>query len=459
MSAAARNVLVIVLLVVVPLLLGVLVVGPGTPSGRNTHSTTRVGHKVFALLLEELGYEVHRFERGVEAPPREEAVFIALEPGPAFLRDGGRFARGLLDYVSAGNGALLTLGPDSDRSAEIDDRDQLLGETAKRAIEAAREVERKAKERAEREKSAENAENTAPDRGIDRPILSMDTFDPADSWDIEQVARFLELRVSEHRLLQVKKDDELRLSGPLAEQLSGGPPVLKITRPRVFRFFGEQTPRILLELNGEPLLFEMSFGRGKLYVLSEPRLLQNGALARAAHAELAVRLVESLAAVNGKKVVYFEEQSHGGREAANIFELSWKTAAKWPLLQLVLVTLLWVAHVALRRRSVVPFEVPPRRSRHEVIDAMASLYLRSGDTPGAAARLAELSRRRIARALGAPQLAGDPAKLAIGAAQRTSRAPEEIGACLADQGVASTTSLVERAERLRLLRIELDEPK
>ena len=146
--AALFNALIVLLLIIVPLALGILVVGPGTPSGRNTRSATRVGHRVIAALYEELGYKVHRFERGLESPPREHAVLIALEPGPALLRDDGRYAHGLLDFVAEGNAALITLGPDTDHSAEIDDRDQLLGDTARRAIEAARGVEERARKRA-----------------------------------------------------------------------------------------------------------------------------------------------------------------------------------------------------------------------------------------------------------------------------------------------------------------------
>ncbi len=456
MSAAVRNTLVVVVLVVVPFLLGILVVGPGTTSGRNTRSTTRVGHKVLALLYEELGYEVRRFERGIEAPPREPAAFFALEPGPSFLREGGLFAQGLLEYVREGNGALLTLGPDSDRSAEIDDRDQLLGASAQRAIAAARSLERRAKERAEKDKQERKTEVGAEE---ERSLLTMPTSEPGDPWDVEHLSRFLGVRIGEHRLLNVDRNTEVKLSGELAEELEGAAPVLEITRPRVFRFFTEEHPKVLLSANGEPLLFEMSYGRGKLYVLSEPRLVQNGVVSRAIHAELAVRIAEKLTALNGKKVIYFEEQSHGAREAANVFELVLRTSAKWPLLQIVLATLLWVAYVAARRRTVVPFELTPRRSRHEVIDAMASLFLRSGDTEGAAARLGELSRRRIARALGAPRLAADPQALATAASLRGKQDPAEVRACLSEVDVGSTTKLVDRAERLRQLRTKLDDPR
>src|SRR5688572_2362254 len=102
MSAPIKNTIVVLVLVLVPLALGILVVGTGAPAGRNSSSPTRVGHKVFFLLLEQLGYRTALFERGLETPPRERAVLIAVEPGPALLRDGGRYAQGLLDWISQG---------------------------------------------------------------------------------------------------------------------------------------------------------------------------------------------------------------------------------------------------------------------------------------------------------------------------------------------------------------------
>jgi hypothetical protein len=198
-------------------------------------------------------------------------------------------------------------------------------------------------------------------------------------------------------------------------------------------------------------------GKGKLLLFSEPRLFQNGAIDRAAHARLAVRALERIAEHAGTKRVLFEEFSHGEREAGNVFELALGTRARWATLQVVLVGLAWVLFVAFRRRSIVPHEVPPRRSRHEVIDAMASLYLRSGDTVGAYVRLVALSRLRIARSLGLGAQSASAEDLARAVRLRKDeKRGEELRACLAEKDAVSSRALVEGARRLRAVRMDLD---
>ena len=100
----------VALFILAPLLLGVLFVGPTPPAGRTSRSATRVGHKALYELLGAYGFRVRRFERGVETPPAEPAVFVALEPGPSLFREGGQYARGLADWIARGHAALLTLG-------------------------------------------------------------------------------------------------------------------------------------------------------------------------------------------------------------------------------------------------------------------------------------------------------------------------------------------------------------
>jgi len=51
--------------------------------------------------------------------------------------------------------------------------------------------------------------------------------------------------------------------------------------------------------------------------------------------------------------VYFEEFSHGAREAGNIIELALGPRVRWTTLQILAVALAWVALVAFRRRSIV----------------------------------------------------------------------------------------------------------
>jgi uncharacterized protein DUF4350 len=474
----ARNTLIGAATFLVPIALGVLLVGPAPPSGRTSESPTRVGHKALHALAEALGYEVHRFERGLESLPEEPSILIAIEPGPSLLRDSGRYAGPLARWLERGHAALLTLGPDPDHGAEVDDRDQLFGDSAKKAIAYAKSVERNARERAKatdrgRKRAPASPRRPASDLEPGPDLEDSDTEDAPssrveawDSWDIRHLAAFIGAEVVDQRLIDLDLAKSATLSGALAEAI-GPSPAIHVTRPRTFRVLPAREdgaretrftrPEPLLLAGGDPILLELEIGRGKLLLLSEPRLLQNGAIARAAHARLAVRAIERLAAHAHTNKIYFEEFSHGAREANDVIALVLGPRARWPTLQILAVALVWVSFVAFRRRSIVPKEVPPRRSRHEVIDAMASLFFRAGDTEGAARRLIALSRRRIARILGVGAQAATTEELVRSAKLRAGdlRA-EELRACLGDDGVGSRRALVERARRLRALRVDLD---
>src|SRR5262249_8635862 len=127
-------------------------------------------------------------------------------------------------------------------------------------------------------------------------------------------------------------------------------------------------------------------------------------------------------------------------------------------IQIFAVGLAWMLCVAFRRRGIVPREVPRRRSRHEVIDAMASMYLRAGDVEGGWRKLAHLSRLRIARAIGIGASATSTERVAQAIAMRAGERPaEELRAVLARGQVGSRRTFVERAQRLRALRVGLDE--
>lgn len=448
MKRAVGNTIFILTIVLVPFLLGALIVGGKAPVGRNSRSSTRVGHKALYLVLEELGFRVRRFERGVETLPEEPAVLLAVEPGPALFRERGRFAGGLVSWIEKGNAALVTLGPDPDRAAELDDDTGELGTRAEQAIRLARDLRDQARARAE--KSAEPGEKERA--GVHE--TAGEALDPNESWGSVNLLSLVDLEALDETRLDVDLTTPVPLTGTLAASLEGTPE-LALTRPRVFvELRSPDRPyERLASAGGRPLLIELTLGEGRLLLLSEPRMLQNVALSRAAHARLAVRAVERLAAHTGTDRILFEEFSHGGREAASVVDLVFTTRARWVAMQLVFVLSIWLLFVVWRSRSVVPFEAAPRRSRDEVIDAMASLFLRANDTRGAAERLVELTRRRLQAAL--PP--GAESHLDSLVASRTGRAREEVQNLLDPGAVTSERALVQRAERLRALRAALDE--
>jgi hypothetical protein len=446
MRRAALNTILVLAIVLVPLLLGALIVGPSQPVGRNTRSATRVGHKALYLLLEQLRFDVRRFERGVETLPAGRSVLIALEPGPSLFREEGAYAKNLLSWVERGNTALVTLGPDSDRPAELDDDVGELGVRAKRAIELAESIRDRAQERAQEKVEPEIERNAA------QAAFEGAELDANESWDSAELTAFLRLPLLEDRL-QLSRSSTMSLSGPMLDRVADAS--LEITRPRVWHETEARDYQVLLAVDRHPLLIELSRGQGKLLVLTEPRLFQNAVISRAAHARLAVRTVEYLAQHAETKVVLFEEFSHGGREAGSMIEVAVATRARWPLMQILLLVLLAIAAVAWRNRSVVPFEAVPRRSRDEVIDAMASLFLRASDTRGAAARLVELTRRRLLTTV--PR--GAEKELVPLIASRLGRDTAEVEASLDPAAVASTKDLVARARALRALRVAADAQK
>ena len=417
---------IVLVVVLVPLLLGVVLVGPSAPLGRNSRSSTRVGHKGLFLLLERVGFQVRRFERGVETLPDRPGTLIALEPGPALFRERGRFAEGLLTWVKKGNAALITLGPDPDRAAELDDHGGWVGNELQGVV-----------TRAQNLRDDTRAERKAPTKptpiGMSPLSSSTNDLDPNDSWDEIHMTSFLGL---EGLLI-----DRLPSSSTVAVLITqsdlnvGHGAELWLTRPRVWAGFERlaRPPDVILSIGGRPVLLEMRIGEGCLLLMSEPRLFQNAALGRGSHGRIAVRAIERLTERVGATSVWFEEFSHGGREAKTVIDLALKTRARWVVLQLLLAVMAWILFRAFRNRSPIPFKPPPRRSRDEAIDAAASLLLRSGDIEGAARRLVELTRFSMVPA----DFDGDSSAL-----KRT--------------GVSTASDLVEHARALQKLRIEAD---
>lgn len=437
------------LLFVVPLLLGYLVVGPRTPVGRNGDSVTGIGHKAFRLLLEAQGWDVQRFGRGVEGlPALGSSAFVAVEPGPLLFREDGAHARPLLRFVEAGNGAVLTLGPDPDRSAESDDRAQVFGAEAGRAIRAARAVEEEA--RARQRAPTRTATAAAPTAGP-RPTARLDE---TDSWPASHLGSFLDLPLTEERLYTRTTTRGAELSGPLATHL-GPTPRLALTRPRVFGPITQTSSvSVLLWADQRPLVVGIRRGKGRVVVLAEPRLLHNGGIGRGPHARLAVALLQALELPTRARVVHLEEWSHGRADAQSIFALIVGTRLKWLLLQLALVGVVWIALVAPPRRRPVPQELPPRRAKHEAIEAVSTLQLRAGDLRGASEALITLSRRQLSRLIspGAP-LSHDALTSAL--AQRLGRSEAELRALL-DPAAPNLRAFVAKARALQALRTQAE---
>lgn len=441
-----RRILIILCITVLPLVLGLLVIGRQPPSGRTTRSTSRVGHKAGFLVLQRLGYDVRRFARGVESLPKSGGIFVALEPGPSLLRERGAFAGGLLAWVEAGNGALLTLGRDPDRLAEFDDREMILSETASRAVAFIEEKRAEAAENVPEERRQTTTTSAAPE------VKTSWADERGESWSSINLAEFLSLSLDDGRLGSATKARPLAFSGPLADRFPENAFVL-LTRPRIWTGSGVEAAGVktLLKLDGRPVLLEVARGQGRFLLLSEPRILQNMALASGSHAEVLVRSIESLVGEAPPPPIYFEEFSHGERDASNIFSVAFGTRAKWFTFQLLALGLFAALAFGAARRAPVPYETAARRSRNENIDAMAALFFRSGDLEGTARKMAEHTSFRVALAIG-----GGDGALDDKVAERLKMKPEEIHRLLEGEGVAADPEAVtDRARKLAQLRRSL----
>lgn len=410
-------------------LMGRLLSGTSPPVGRTSRSVTRVGHKAVYLLTQKLGYQVARFERGLESLAQlGPGVLVALEPGNLLFREHGRYAGGLTRWLEAGNAAIVTLGRDPDRAAERDDQAQAFGASGSRAVEQIRQVQ------AELQRGRTSTTSVS--------VARVARFDPDAAWGAGQLAGWLELSLDDGRL-PLAQGATVALSGPFSEVVGS----FSLTRPRTWRY-EKGTP--LLIADGQPLALELSVGRGRLYLVAEPRFFHNGAIGRAGHARFWALLLQRAAEHSGGKSVWFEEFSHGYRNNATILDLAFKTEARWLLFQISLIGLAWMWMVGSRRRSVVPLPVAPRRSKDETVEALASLALRGGDTAGAWARLSALTRSRLAASLGL--LEQQTNEELVRAVAQALGEPEASVRALLESPVANDRALVARADALLALR-------
>ncbi len=441
MSPSARRLALVLGLVFGPPLAGSLLFDRARPVGRTSHSATRVGHRAAFELLDRLGYRPRRFARAVARMP-EGGVWIALEPGPLLFRDEGRGASGLRAWIEAGGAALVTLGPDPDRDAELDDVLLRVDGVAGRALDAARGVERRARARAEARRDA--ADGDAPT--AERPAVSTSRAERVSaSWSPSALSAWLERPLPVGRYEALRPDTPCPLVGPLADGLPE--PALRLTRPRVFG--PAPGAEVLVRACGAPLIVEQRLGRGLLLLVAEPRIWANGRIGHGAHAALLVRAVERLAAHTGSDEVWFEELSHGGRELAGIWEVLTATPARWPFAQLLLAALVGALAIAGRHRSPVSSAATRRRARREGLEAAGALLASTGDHRGVHAALVRHTRARLARrwAPGQPEAA---ARSAI--ARRLDLDEDELEQRLDPVAPASAAERLARARTLAELR-------
>jgi hypothetical protein len=359
---ALRYGFVIAIFVFAPLVLGHLFYGISPTPPRSSFSTSTVGHKAFYRLLGDLGYKLERFSRPLEEGSLESGVFVALEPGKLLFRKKGRYARVLKNWIAQGNSALITLGPETDTAAENDDREQRVAAWVKRAKETMVDLRGEHKE-APRFLKEEDKPSLRPN---ERPNTA--SRDSAGTSPDENLFAWLSASVTVGRLRNQKPDKPRALATKLSLDEK---PRSELTRSRVFE---KESQSALVLVDGRALVLEFRVGKGIVYLLAEPRVLQNQKIGKASHALLGVRLVEALSKHSKNTRIYFEEFSHGQTEARTLGALILHGHSPWLLGQLLLFALLWVWFRAARRRAPAEQTSASVRSRLQMLEGLARLY-------------------------------------------------------------------------------------
>lgn len=412
------------------------------PSGNLTHDASsygvgRDGYRLGFELLEGLGYDVLRFNHGVEVLP-DGATLWVLEPGTSLLDEGPAGMGGLAEWVARGNTLLLGVGG-------ADDADWL-----RRRVLSDIEARRSSKSDGDegRQPGVEDGETDFPPPTGASPE---ELLDPRGTI-YEALAA---LGVGDVRVSGSRTPMEVGFDDPMAVDTSlDGVGHLRAVRHAPY-LSGEDLSagEIVVRAAQGPLVWRRSLGAGSVVLVADGRILCNWALAGADNAYLIASLAHLTA---GDRPILVEEFSHGYAAVTALTQLLVQPPALFITVQVALVL---AAVVAWRSRRFGPPRPAPRRDRRfkaEHVHALADLHRRGKHHAGAASRLrAQLLGRWRERFGGgrvmsdevlfawlARRTGGDPAALA-----REAAAPERVDG----------RKLLEYARRMELLRRRIEE--
>jgi len=223
---------------------------------------------------------------------------------------------------------------------------------------------------------------------------------------------------------------------------------IQLTRARVF---DGRTSDSLFSIDDQTLLRQIRIGKGWIYLLSEPRLLQNQKIGEASHAVMAVRIIEKLVGHAKHPNIYFEEFSHGQSQAKTLGGLLTQGNMKWILGHFFILAFIWVWFRAARVRAPRDPKSPSGSSRSEIIHSLARLYELSGDREALVQKLAEDNRRWLTSQLDDSQRGNILETLG----ERTGMSTENIEKILTPPLGRSEQEFVEYASRTAELRMAL----
>ncbi len=171
----------------------------------------------------------------------------------------------------------------------------------------------------------------------------------------------------------------------------GGAKSITITSGRRIKFRGSSDVEHLIFDELGTVMARCTFGNGHITVTSAPEIFSNRGLLKGDNALVVVN-IPSL--TGGRKSLHLDEYHHGlsrGRSQVELFSLPLKLF----LLQLLLISILYLFSRSIRFRRYVPLPSAEKRESREFISVMARLLQRAGARKGALSILFDELRRKI----------------------------------------------------------------
>ncbi len=390
----------------------------------------RDGYRLGYELLDELGYDVHRYTHGVENLP-DGMTLWALEPGPALLDEGPAGMGGLTDWIHRGNTLLLAFGKGEASFAEI-----LLHRIDER----------------QQERAVDDPEGTPPGDPEDQEETSERLSPTGTPLEAMLALGIQGVQLSgERAALDVGFDDPRAVEARFTDvaQLRG------VRHIPVFEGDGLATGETLLSTEDGPVIWKTSLGDGEVILISDARLLCNWALAGADNGYLAVSLAQLTA---GDRPILMEEFSHGYASVSSLVALLLSPPALFVSIQVGLMLAVLVLWRTRRFGAVMPVAQRERRDRAEHVEALADLHRRASHGQGAAQRMRAHLLARLRDRMGHGARLSDE-DLFRWLATRMPYSSSELFQMTAVPASTDTRNLLTYARRLERLRREIEEAR
>lgn len=366
---------------------------PGAAEGerdRNSWSYEARGFRAFYEVLERLGYRVDRFRRTYRAlPPADDSVLVAIDPGSlaavfqaqsiAEKKSPGKLVR---DWVETGGRVVITLpGQWSFNYGGLEIRleggDRLSGDESDFADAEVRFTLRSL---------LEDLPDVAP-RALPAPL---ETRPP-----LERVASALPgLTPGQARALAAYMSAEESDSIDVFESVP-------------------EDAEALISAAGEALALEYTVGEGRIVFLSTAFPFSNGALKWTPSAEALTALLYHVSD-RGRRLVSFDEFTHGFYRKSGLLRWARETALFYPLATVLLGLLLSAWYGAVRFGPVRSERETSRRAKEEFVLSLGDMYRRGRHYDRTLALVAEAYQTRFSRLVGSePGGAGVETRRAI----------------------------------------------